>query len=105
MVQGVLQAFRRRLTPAEVALFANVLPPLLRALFVADWNPDEPRRPFEGRDVLTREVLALRPDHNLAPESSIRDVATALRKNIDEAALDRVLAQLPPGAADFWRAD
>jgi len=105
MVQGVLQAFRRRLTPAEVALFANVLPPLLRALFVADWNPDEPRRPFEGRDVLTREVQALRPDHNLAPESSIRDVATALRKNIDEAALDRVLAQLPPGAADFWRTD
>ena len=105
MVQGVLQAFRRRLTPREVALFANVLPPLLRALFVADWNPDEPSRPFEGRDVLTREVQALRPDHNLAPESAIRDVATALRKNIDGAALDRVLAQLPPGAADFWRTD
>ena len=105
MVQGVLQALRRRRTPREVALFANVLPPLLRALFVADWNPDEPSRPFEGRDVLAREVQALRRDHNFAPESSIRDVATALRKNIDGAALDRVLAQLPPGATDFWRTD
>jgi uncharacterized protein (DUF2267 family) len=105
MVQGVLQAFRRRLTPREAAQFANVLPPVLRAIFVADWNPDEPRRPFGDRAVLTREVQALRPDHNFAPESSIRDVATALRKNIDEAALDRVLAQLPPGAADYWRAD
>lgn len=105
MVQGVLQAFRRRLDTRDAVLFANVLPPVLRAVFVADWDTDEQRRPFEDRAIMTREVQALRPDHNFAPHSSIRDVATALRKNIDGTALDRILAMLPPGAADFWRAD
>ena len=33
MVQGVLQAFRRRLDIKEAIGFANVLPPVLRALF------------------------------------------------------------------------
>jgi len=105
MVQGVLQAFRRRLDVREALLFADVLPPVLRALFVADWDIDAPRRPFADRATMTREVQALRPDHNFAPDSSIGDVAAALRRNIDAAALERVLAALPPGAADFWRSD
>ncbi len=105
MVQGVLQTFRRRLDVREALLFADVLPPVLRALFVADWDIDAPRLPFADRATMTREVQALRPDHNFAPDSSIGDVAAALRKNIDVVALERVLTALPPGAADFWRAD
>ena len=105
MVQGVFQTFRRRLDVREAIRFANVLPPVLRALFVADWDLDEPRRPFADRAILTREVQSLRPDHNFAPPSSIHDVAAALRKNIDQAALDRVLARLPTGAQDFWKGD
>ena len=105
MVQGVFQAFRRRLDVKEAIRFANVLPPVLRALFVADWDLDEPRRPFEDRAIMTREVQSLRPDHNFAPESSIGNVATALRRNIDQVALDRVLASLPTGAQDFWKGD
>jgi uncharacterized protein (DUF2267 family) len=105
MVQGVFQAFRRRLDVKEAIRFANVLPPVLRALFVADWDLDEPRRPFEDRAIMTREVQSLRPDHNFAPESSIGSVATALRRNIDPVALDRVLAGLPTGAQDFWKGD
>lgn len=105
MVQGVFQAFRRRLDVKEAIRFANVLPPVLRALFVSDWDLDEPRRPFEDRTTMTREVQALRPDHNFAPDSSIRDVAAALRRNIDQVELDRVLASLPPGASAFWQVD
>lgn len=105
MVQGVFQAFRRRLDVKEAIRFANVLPPVLRALFVADWDLDEPRRPFADRATMTREVQALRADHNFAPDSSIGSVATALRRNIDEVELDRVLATLPPGARDFWKSD
>jgi len=37
MTQGVLQTFRRRLSFEEAMAFANVLPLLLRALFVTDW--------------------------------------------------------------------
>jgi uncharacterized protein (DUF2267 family) len=105
MAEGVLRAFRRRLDVKQALLFADVLPPGLRALFVADWNPDEPRRPFADRATMTREVQGLRPDHNVSPDSAISDIARALRKNVDEAALDRVLAHLPEGAAAFWRLD
>jgi uncharacterized protein (DUF2267 family) len=102
MVQGVLHVFRRRLDVKQAVLFANVLPPVLRAVFVADWDTDEPRQPFGDRAVMTKEVQALRADHNFAPETSIRDVAIALRRNVDEAALDDVLARLPEGAVQFW---
>ena len=105
MVQGVFQAFRRRLDVKEAIRFANVLPPVLRALFIADWDLDEPRRPFEDRTTMTREVQTLRPDHNFAPDSSIASVAAALRRNIDQVELDRVLASLPPGAQAFWQVD
>jgi uncharacterized protein (DUF2267 family) len=103
MVQGVLQVFRRRLDMKDAILFASVLPPVLRAIFVADWDTNEPKRPFEDRAVMTKEVQALRADHNFAPETSIRDVAIALRQNMDEGALDRVLARLPEGAVQFWQ--
>ena len=103
MAQGVLQTFRRRLELKDAIRFSNVLPVGLRALFVADWDPDEPRRPFEDRETMTREVQNLRPLHNYAPDDSIRIVAAALRRNVDEEAFDRVLATLPEGAVDFWK--
>jgi uncharacterized protein (DUF2267 family) len=39
MTQGVFQVFRRRLNVTEALRFADTLPPVLRAIFVADWNP------------------------------------------------------------------
>lgn len=105
MTQGVLQAFRRRLPLADAIRFANALPADIRALFVADWDTDEPLRQFEDRIQMTKEVQSLRPLHNYAPNSSIQDVARALRHNVDETALDRVLAGLPQGAWQFWQAE
>lgn len=104
MVQGVLQTFRRRLTLPEAIHFAGVLPPVLRSIFVADWDNNEPRRSFGDRAEMTLEVQSLRADHNFAPDTAIQAVAMALRQNIDEAKLDRVLNILPPAAHDFWYA-
>ena len=103
-VQGVLRVFRRRIEVREAIRFAGVLPPGLRALFVADWDPDEPRRAFESRQAMTDEVRALRPEHNFAPDSAIGDVASALWRHVDATALRRVLAELPAGTAEFWKA-
>ena len=103
MVVGVLHTFRRRLDVRDAARFANVLPPVLRAIFVANWNTDEPRLPFGDWVAMTKEVQALRAAHNFAPDTAIHDVATALRRNINEEDLDRVLAELPEGAVAFWR--
>jgi uncharacterized protein (DUF2267 family) len=103
MVQGVFQAFRRRLEVKESIRFLSVLPVGARALFVADWDANEPKRPFEARAIMTKDVQALRSDHNYAPETAIRDVAIALRRNLDQAAFDRVLTTLPHGAMQFWQ--
>jgi uncharacterized protein (DUF2267 family) len=103
MTQGVLQAFRRRLSVADAIRFAGVLPPVLRAIFVAEWNPEEPQASFRDRESMIRDVQLLRRDHNFSPETCIDDVAAALRARVDESAFDRVLAALPAGAADFWR--
>jgi uncharacterized protein (DUF2267 family) len=103
MAQGVLQTFRRRLAIDEAIRFATVLPASLRALFVANWDVDEPKHAFEDRAAMTREVQSLRPLHNYAPDSAIRAVAIALRHNVDEAALDRIFDKLPEGARQFWQ--
>ena len=103
MVQGVLQAFRRRLELKDAIRFAAVLPALVRALFVVDWDTEEAKRPFVDRAALTREVQALRADHNFAPDTAISDVAGALRRHVDESVLDAVLAELPEGAIQFWQ--
>jgi uncharacterized protein (DUF2267 family) len=105
MVQGVFQAFRRRLELRDAVRFAGALPALLRALFVEGWDPDEPRVAFGDRAAMTREVQRLRPDHNVSPDTSIADVANALWRHADRAALERALAQLSPAAAEFWRVD
>ncbi len=102
MIQGVLIAFRKRLDYRQAIGFANVLPPVLRAIFVADWNLDEPKQDFEDRAAMTRDVQSLRKDHNFAPDSCIADVAKALRKHVDLAQFERFLEQLPEGAREFW---
>jgi uncharacterized protein (DUF2267 family) len=63
-----------------------------RALFIVDWDADEPKRDFEDRALMTMEVRGLRAEHNYAPETAIRDVAVALRRNVDQSAFERVLA-------------
>ncbi len=100
-VEGVLRAFRRRLSAQQAIDFAQVLPAVLRALFVADWRLEEPV-PLGSRADWTAEAMALRPQHNLTPKNCVEATALALRKSVLRADLDRVLASLPPFASDFW---
>jgi len=105
MVEGVFRAFRRRLNPGDAVRFAGILPPVARALFVSDWDPEAPRRPFEDRATMTLEAQSLRGGHNFAPDTCIHDVAVALRASVAEAAFDALLARLPEEARAFWAAD
>ncbi|MBZ6076040.1 DUF2267 domain-containing protein [Microvirga puerhi] len=104
MVQAVLLVFRRRLDVEENIRFAGVLPPILRAIFVAEWDPREPKRPFDDRPSLTREVQFVRQHHNFAPDSAILDVAAALWRHVDRDAFSLILSTFPESAAEFWRA-
>ena len=101
-VEGVLRAFRARLPPQQAIDFAQVLPAVLRALFVADWHLDRPPLPPGTRADWTAEAQGLRRNHNIAPDTCVEGCALALRKSVHYADLQAVLAKLPPFAAEFW---
>lgn len=104
-LRAVLLVFRSHVSIRDALAFASILPPVTRAIFIEDWNPDEPTTPFPAPNELRHEVLAVRGDHNLSPDSAIKDVAKALRRSMDVRDLDRVLATLPDRARDFWQAE
>jgi len=104
MVQGVLLAFRRRLTLVEAITFAQVLPAMLRALFIADWDPSEPLTQSWDAESILADIQGLREHHNFAPETSQANVAAVLRRHVDEAAFEACLARLPAPARAFWAA-
>ncbi|MGD9738359.1 MAG: DUF2267 domain-containing protein [Bauldia sp.] len=101
-VEAVFRVFRRRLTADQVLMFADTLPAVLRAVFVADWRPGEVQASFGERAVLTAEVLAYRGRHNFSPDTAIADMADILRRFVDRSAFETILAALPDGAAAFW---
>lgn len=107
MVVGVLHVFRRRLSEPQALRFAEVLPPVLCAIFVSGWAQEleqhaEPL-PWGDREALTEEVRALRREHNFSPPDAIAAVATALQRQVDVQALQRLLDELPAAARDYWR--
>ncbi len=103
-LRAVLHVFRAHLTVQDALRFADVLPPVTRAIFVEGWAPGAEPAPFPNRERLQAEVKAVRQDHNLAPPTAISDVAQALRRAMDPRDLDRVLRVLPTGAIAFWEA-
>ncbi|MBK1686546.1 DUF2267 domain-containing protein [Rubrivivax gelatinosus] len=104
MVVGVLHTFRDHLTLEQAVDFAQVLPPVVRALFTEDWDPRRSPTPFGSRAELLAEVRAVRREHNFSPDHAIEAVARALREQIDPSAFQRALAALPPPARDYWAA-
>ncbi|MBP2549511.1 uncharacterized protein (DUF2267 family) [Neorhizobium galegae] len=102
MLQAVLQVFRRRLSLEQAIAFANLLPAVLRAIFVSDWDIREPVRPFLDREAMMDEVRALRHNHNFSTPSAIEDVTSAIRHHVDARRLEIFLSSLPPGACAFW---
>lgn len=101
-LQSVLMVFRRRLHPRQILDFAALLPPVVRAIFVADWTEDEFVPAFGDDDELTDEVNALRRHHNFSGDKAISAVTSVLRGHMDSLALDATLDSLPDGARHFW---
>ncbi len=104
-VDAVLQVFRRRLAPPQALAFADVLPAVLRALFLYNWDVEAPPIPFTSRAEMTHEAQSIRPHHNLTPENCIEAVAWALRRHTRQINLDRVLASIGPEAQAFWHVE
>lgn len=103
MVVGVLHAFRRRLTVNQALSFALVLPPMIRALFMEGWSPEQPVLPFGEPAEWLADVRSVRPEHNFSPPDAVASVATALRRHVDADAFERVLETLPVEASRYWQ--
>lgn len=101
-IDGVLQVFRRRLSPPEVIAFGDVLPSTLRAILVYNWKVDAVPVPWGTRSELVREIMAVRKEHNLTPLNVIDAVAYALWRHCNHRDLRRVLDQIGPEAVAFW---
>ncbi|MBP0481610.1 DUF2267 domain-containing protein [Sagittula salina] len=101
-VEAVLHCFRARQSPQQVADFAQVRPPILRAILIEDWTiPDRPA-PWADRDRFIAEVMSHRCAHNLTPDNAIEATAWALRRHLRQVDLDRVLERFGPAARAFW---
>ncbi|MBN9082169.1 MAG: hypothetical protein BGP04_08450 [Rhizobiales bacterium 62-17] len=101
MLRAVLHVFRAHLEVADALRFADILPAVVRAIFVEEWTPAPPT-PFPDRVALQAEVMAQRRHHNVSTETAIADVAAALRRHVDRKAMERVLSSLPQEAQQFW---
>ncbi|MEL7012578.1 MAG: DUF2267 domain-containing protein, partial [Pseudomonadota bacterium] len=71
-VDAVLQVFRRRVTAADGSLFARVLPAVLRAVFVKDWNVAAPPVPFGDRQRMTRGASCPLPSIRKHPGTAFK---------------------------------
>lgn len=100
--QAVFQVFRRRIPLDDGIRFAAALPAGLRALFTADWDPAEPRVPFDSVARMTDDARQLRPGHNFVEDDAIAQVSSVLWRHVDPARLAPVLASMAPEARAFW---
>lgn len=104
-VQAVLTVFRRRLSIGDALRFADVLPPVLRAIFESGWDAGDEQKPFGPREDMEAEVKAFREHHNFAPPNAIATVAAVLRKHVDIRNFERILATLPDEAGAYWNSE
>ncbi len=105
VAQGVFQAFRRRLNLEDAIRFSNILPAGLRALFVADWDPEQPIKDFTtSSEEVIKEVQSLREVHNFTylTEHPVKNVFKALIKQVDSDKFKAFMDKLPSEAKLFW---
>jgi len=103
--RAVFLVFRSHVEPQVALDFANALPPVLRAIFIEDWNLASPVTPMPGKEKLLAEVKAIREAHNFSTDTAIAEVAVALRQNMNESDYDLMLKSLPSEAATYWKVE
>ena len=103
--RSVFLVFRSHVEPQVALDFANALPPVLRAIFIEDWNLASPVTPMPGKSELLAEVKSVREAHNLSTDTAIAEVALALRQNMNELDYGLMLKNLPAEAAMYWKVE
>jgi uncharacterized protein (DUF2267 family) len=102
MVQGVFQAFRRRVSIEEALCFANCLPVALRALFVKDWDINKPKKEFESFDKMNEDVKKLRHEHNFSRDNAIEIVSSVLLNHVEKVHFSKMMEKMSDDIKLFW---
>ncbi len=102
-IEAVLHSYRARLKPNEVMVFADILPCVLRAIFIYGWKPLESPLPFPEESEWYAELKEHRPNHNLTPQNAKDALAIAFWQHINHRQFELALEKLSKPAADFWR--
>lgn len=100
--EAVFRSFRARAEPQDVLRLGDELPSVLRAILVWRWDLAAPRLPWDDREAVRAEMLALRADHNFCPPSLLEDLLTGIRATVRARDFDRVLEGIGPQAVAFW---
>ena len=104
-VQSVLVVFRRRLSAEQILIFAQVFPPVLKAIFIDGWQPDEQISSFGARQDWISEVKDIRKHHNFSPDNAIEIVAQCIWSIVETEAFTAALHAIGPEAEAYWNAD
>jgi uncharacterized protein (DUF2267 family) len=105
MTRSVFHVFRSHVEPQVALDFAQMLPAVLRAIFVEDWDLSAKITPFPDIAARAAEVKAIRADHNFSTDTAIAEVALALRHAMKKEDHEFIMRKLPPDAAAFWKTD
>jgi len=103
--RAVFHVFRSHVLPQVALDFAQFLPAVLRAIFVEEWDLASATTPFPDPETQLKEVMSIRPDHNVSPPSAIHDVAVALRNALKKEDYALMMKNLAADARQFWMVD
>ena len=101
MLRAVLHEFRRYLTIPQALALADALPPIVRAIFVEDWQPADPPRPPSPQAFDAAVTRRLAPHHAPPGDIALR-VFEVLQDRSAQPKLARALAALPAGLRTLW---
>ena len=97
MLRAVLHEFRCYMTTDQAIAFAGALPPVTRAIFVADWQAaDAPPPPCLQK--FTDAVVKRLAPHHIPPDGIVGDVFVVLAARMAAGAID----PLPAGLKKLW---
>ena len=101
MLRAVLHEFRCYMTVDQAIDFAGALPPVTRAIFVADWVPADAPPPPSPKEFADAVVKRLAP-HHISPDSIVGDVFAVLAPRMAAAKAAGALDPLPNGLKQLW---
>lgn len=102
MMKSVMHMLRRHLSPEQVLIFADALPPLPRGIFIEGWRPvEEPRKLVSAR-AFTADVFADLAPHHVPPDTIVTDVFTIFVRFSSPGQEERMRAVLPEALKPVW---